>query len=160
MIKNHYARLLLDIEERIADQVKDIRWIDQYYGQDQTDLRPSLAFPAVLIEFNQTSYTGMGGYSQMAAVTLSIRLLLDNYSSSAQKSPQKAKETALRCYELEDAVVSALHGWTPDEDLVQPLIRVADESQNRNDIGLRTRLITFTTSWECYAPDGADEYGT
>ena len=153
MLQNHFAQLLLQIEDRIADQVKDIRWIDQYHGQDQTDIRPALAYPAVLIDFEQTEYEGMGGFSQSAAVTLTVRLLLDNFASSAQKSPQKAKETAMRCYELEDEVVAALHGWSPDTDFCQPLVRLSDRSENRHDIGLRIRVITFTTEWECYDTD-------
>ena len=139
----------MDIEDRLADKVPTLRWIDQYHGQDMTDLRPSLAYPAALIEFEQSDYEGMGQYDQFCRASLTVRLLLDNYASSAQKSPAKSRNAAMRCYELEDEVVNALHGWTPDEDFVQPLIRTADRSENRNDIGLRIRIISFSTAWEC-----------
>lgn len=149
MLKNAYSRLLIDIEDRLADQVPTLRWVDQYHGQDMTDIRPSLAYPAALIEFEQSDYEGTGQYDQFCHASLTVRLLLDNYASSAQKSPAKSRNTAMLCYELENEVVNALHGWTPDEDFVQPLIRTADRSENRNDIGLRIRIISFSTAWEC-----------
>lgn len=165
MLKNAYSRLITAICDHLAEQVKALRWIDQYHGQDMTDVRPALAYPAVLIDFDQSTYDETGQYSQFCAATLSVRLVLDNFSMSAQKSPQKAREAAMRCYELEDEVVNALHGWTPDEDFVQPLVRTQDRSENRDDIGLRIRVITFTTAWEVsdteldehYTPENSNE---
>lgn len=148
MLKNAYSRLIIAICDRLASEVKELRWIDQYHGQDMTDIRPSLAYPAALIDFDQSTYDQAGQNSQFCAATMSVRLVLDNYAASSQKSPQKARETAMRCYELENEVVNALHGWSPDEDYVEAFVRTADRSENRDDIGLRIRIITFTTAWE------------
>lgn len=154
-MNNIYSRLLTDIQDRLAEQIPELQLIDLDLGQDQTETLPALAYPAALVDAGSTEFSGMGGLSQFATSTLSVRILTANYTSSAQFAPDAAREEAMRAFELDDKVVSALHGWTPDGGYCQALIRTADRSENRNDIGLRVRVITFVTAWEAI-DDGSD----
>ncbi len=147
-MRSPFSRLYLDLSNHLEDALPEIRFIDQYTGQDQNDLRPSLAYPALLIDFENTNYSDMGGLGQLADVTVTIRLFVDNYTTATTKAPEKAKNQALYNYELEQRVVKQIHGWMPDEGYAQPLIRQSAQSDNRNDIGLRIRTLTFTTQWE------------
>ncbi len=143
-----YSRLFLDLSDRLAAEVPDLAWIDHDWGQDQTELRPALAYPAALIDFSGTAYEAMGGLSQWATATLTVRLFMDNYSQSHVEAPDESRRQALACYALERQVVEALHGWSPPGGYCQELTRTADGAENRNDIGLRVRTLTFTTAFE------------
>lgn len=145
-----FSKLYTDMATHIAENMPEIAWIDLYLGQDQTDLRPALVFPAVLVDFDKTDYSMLGCANQLAEVQISVRLLLDNYALSAQKTPLKIRETALKNFEIEKRLVEVLHNFQPSEGFVQPFVRTSAVSQNRNDIGLKIRLITFTTEWEEY----------
>ena len=142
-----FSQFITDVSAHIAESVPEIAWIDQYLGQDQTRIRPTLAYPAVLIDFDRTEYSMTGGANQLAESRISFRLLFDNYASSAQKAPEKARATALQIYETEKQLVEILHNWQPNGGYMQPLVRVSSASQNRNDIGLKIRILSFTTAW-------------
>lgn len=142
-----YSRFMEDVSEYIAETMPEIAWIDLYSGQEQTNLRPALAYPAVLIDFDRTEYSMAGGANQFAECQISFRLIFDNYASSAQKTPSETRATALRIYEVEKKLVDILHNWQPDGGYMQPLVRVSAASQNRNDIGLKIRILSFTTAW-------------
>lgn len=151
MLLSVYSRLFIDLCERLAEAVPELAWVDHDWGQDQSDTRPALAWPAALIDFAATQYDNIGGLSQFANATLTVRLFMDNFAQSYAAAPKESKEKALACYELERKVVSALHGWAPPDGYCQELIRTAEAGDNRNDIGLRIRTITFTTAFEAVA---------
>jgi len=148
MIESVFSRLLLDLQNQIAAVCPDIKMVDRYLGQDQTDMKPALAYPAALVDIDTTDYSDMGELSQYADCTLSIRLFTDNYSSGMQKAPQKAREMQMRDFELEKRIVDAIHGWAPEDGYTEPLVRVSARTDNRNDIGLRVRTLTFRTAFE------------
>lgn len=143
-----YPRLFEDICGRLQEEVPQLRLVDHDWGQDQTDVRPALAYPAALIDFPDTSFEEMGDGDQTAEATVTVRIFFDSFAQSSALAPKQSREIALRCYEVEHAVVSALHGWMPDDGYCQPLIRTSARSENRNDIGLRIRTVTFTTAFE------------
>jgi hypothetical protein len=143
-----FAQLFLDIQQRIAAECPDIKWIDQDLGQDQSDIRPPVTYPAVLIDFPQADFDSLGGTAQSAEFTVQLKLLLDSWASASSVSPNR--EEALQAYELEEKLISALHGWRTD--YCRKLIRSSVASENRNDINLRIRTITFTTAAEFYPP--------
>ena len=142
-----FSQLYLDMAERIHATMPEIALIDQYLGQDQSHLRPKLAYPAVLIDFDLATYSMLGGAGQFAEVQISVRLLFDNYASSAQSAPDTTRATALKIYDTEQKLVDTLHNWQPDGGYIQPLVRTSAATQNRNDIGLKIRVLTFTTAW-------------
>ena len=148
-MNSFFANFYLDLCERIRTAVPDVKWIEQDFGQDIFDKwRPNVAFPAVLVDFPSARYSAEGGLSQFCEVSVSIRLLVAPFSQSYDAAPLKVKKEALQYFEIEQQLVEALHGWTPDDGYCQPMVRSSITSNNRNDIGLRIRNLSFTTAYE------------
>jgi hypothetical protein len=148
-MNSFFAQFYLDLCERIKQEVPEIEWIEQDFGQDAFDKwRPNVAFPAVLIDFPNANYSAESGLSQFGNVTVALRLLVAPFSQSYDDAPVEVKQDALDYFELEAKLVEALHGWAPDAEYCQPLIRESITSNNRNDIGLRIRNLTFSTAYE------------
>lgn len=145
-----FSQFFTDISSHIAESMPEIAWIDLYLGQDQTDLRPSLAYPAVLIDIDRTDYSMTGSANQFAESQISIRLLFDNYASSAHKAPAETRAKALLIYDTEKKLVNILHNWQPPAAYMQPLVRTSSSTQNRPDLGLKIRILNFTTAWNEY----------
>lgn len=145
-----YSKLYTDMAAHIAENMPEITWIDLYLGQDQTNLRPALAYPAVLIDFDRVTYSQTGMNNQFAELQMTVRLFLDNYASSAQKTSDKSKRASLSYFSLAKKLSETIHGYQPNDGYTQPLVRVSQSFQNRNDIGLRIVTTTFTTSFEEY----------
>jgi len=146
-MNSFFAKLYLDLQERIKTEIPEIQWIEQDFGQDVFDKwRPNVAFPAVLIDFPQAVYSAEGGLSQFGEVQISIRLLVSPFSQSYEDAPLEVRKDALQYFELEDKIVNALHGW--DTEYCQPLIRQSVSSYNHNDRGLRFRNLVFSTAYE------------
>lgn len=149
MIQSVFSRLLLDIMNQVSSTMPEVRLVDRYLGQDQTPVRPAIASPAVLVDIDSETYHEIADGSQYVdPATISVRLLVDNYSASSAKAPQSARERAMNDFELEQQLVNCLHNWAPADGYCTSLIRTEATSENRHDIGLRIRTITFTTSWE------------
>lgn len=150
-ITNPLAQMLCAVEDRIA-RIEGIRMIDRYAGQDTYELRPGVSSPTVLVDMEDVEYEEMGGGYQMARATLSVRLYVAGYASACQTAPQNARMEAMSDLTTERALVETLHGWAPtDEDgneWAEPLIRMSSGNENRNDIGLRVRVLRFATAWE------------
>lgn len=149
MIHSVFSKLLLDLMNQVDSTLKEVRMVDRYLGQDQTNVRPAILCPAVLIDIESEQYQDIGCGSQyVEPATITVRLCVDNYSSSSSKAPQNAREQSMKDFELEKRLVDCIHGWTPDDGYCTSLVRTEASSDNRNDIGLRIRTITFTTSFE------------
>lgn len=143
-----YPRLFVDLCKRLTAAVPSLAWVDHDWGQDQTDEMPGLAYPAALIDFQETGYDEIGGLSQLGAVTVSVRIFFANYAQSSAFAPDESRRAAMECYHVERQVVKALHGWEPPDGYCQELIRTSEGSENRNDIGLRIRTVVFSTAFE------------
>lgn len=148
-LTSFFARYYLDLCSRIKAECPEIEWIEQDFGQEAFDKwRPTVAFPAVLIDFPSASYEAEAGLSQFGEVNVTIRLMVAPFSQSYEDAPIEVKEGALQYFELEQKLVNILHGWTPEDSYCQPLIRGSIQSSNRNDIGLRIRNLSFSTAYE------------
>lgn len=147
-MESYFARLYLDLQARIKELVPAIEWIEQDFGQDTYDKwRPSVAFPAVLIDFPSCQYSHLSDNAQLAKVTVSIRLLVAPFSQSYEGAPIEVIQDALSYFDLEQELCDALHGWHP-EGYSQALMRVSAASSNRSDIGLRVRQLSFSTAYK------------
>lgn len=155
---NFFTQLYTSIQEYIKTEIPEINWIEQDFGQDAYDsFRPSVSFPALLIDFPASDYSQLSGLDQMASVVIKMRLLVAPFEQSYEGAPITVITRALDYFELEQKIINALHGWAPTYDdsgttkiLCSGLIRSSIRSSNRNDIGLRIRELTFTTSYEEY----------
>lgn len=142
-----FANLLLAIQARIADQVPEIRYIDQDLGQLEIyELRPAVSWPCLLIDFDTTNYSNEGELAQIGENIIQFRLGIDTYTSANSLGPLQVRQAALDYYELENKVFVALHGWDGD-GLCQPLSRTAAATEKRED-KFRVRIIHFATAFE------------
>ncbi len=147
-----FSQILLDLQKRISKELPEIQFIDQdlgQLGQVDEDGRPPLAYPAILIDFPDTSFSELSGSAQLANAQISFQLIFDNYSSTWHKSPARVVAKGLDYLNIEQRLVNCLNGWS--EDYFTPLIRTNVRSQNNNDIGLRVRMLSFSTSYEDYS---------
>ena len=147
-----FAQLYLAIQAQIetlldTEGKKVIKWIDQDMGQLETyKERPSVSFPCVLIDFPTAQYSEEGEKVQWAAINISIRLGFAPFTSANSVAPDISKEAALQYYEIENALVACLYGFTAG-DCVQPMIRVSAATERRDD-SYRVREIMFSTATE------------
>lgn len=147
-MESFYANLYLDIMARIKEEVSEIEWIEQDFGQDVIDKwRPNVSFPAVLIDFPMANYEAMSESDQFGTVSISIRLLVAPFTQSYSDAPVEVINDALDYFDIEHKLVRALHNWQPDNAYCQPLVRDRVSTQNRGDIGLRIRTIEFSTAY-------------
>lgn len=147
-MKSFFSKLYTDLLMRLQMEVPELQWIEQDLGQDQTDVRPNVAFPAVLIDFPDTRYSDMGCGGQLGTAVVQVKLLVSTYSGSYSAAPKDTRKGAMSYFELEHKIVEALHLWQPDGGYCQPLVRNRVRSENRGDISLRVRTITFDTDYE------------
>lgn len=154
-LKSFYSLMYIDIQERLKECCPEIQWMERYFGQDKFAFRAGVAFPAILIDFPDTIYSGESGASQMCETTICLRLLFSSYSQASAYAPDTTRARAMEFYELEDRIVAALHNWTPPKNYCQSLVRVRAESEynrrtpndNRNGV-FDLRILTFTTCYE------------
>ena len=152
-MESAFSKIYLALQDRITEECKAIRWVEQDFGQDNHKERPNVAFPAVLIDFTDAKYDELGNGGQTCMLTVRVRLLFATFSQSYNVAPDEVREKALEYFEVEKRLVDALHCWQPQdnvtgEPLARPLIRTSATSDNRGDNGLRIRELEFTTEFE------------
>ncbi len=142
-----FAQLYLAIQDRIKTVVPDVKWIDQDLGQlEQYEVRPSVAFPCVLIDFGAAQYTDQSDDVQWVNVQIALRLGFAPFGSANGVSPQATKEHALEYYEIEQKLYEALQNFTAN-GCVQPMTRISATTEMREDT-FRVRQLVFTTATE------------
>lgn len=145
-----YKSLFLALQDRITTEVPEIKFIDQNIGQyGFDDFRAKVAFPAVLIDFPNTSFSALAGNIQLGSASIEISLFFDVYAQTYHFAPEETKDIGLHYFEIEQKIFKALQGWEAD-GLCSPLIRTDAKSQNNNEIGMRIRQVYFSTEFEDY----------
>lgn len=156
-METYFKPLFLALQKRIMENVPEIRFIDQNIGQLGFDeYRAMVSFPAALVDFPSTSFSALSGNAQLGISFIEITLVFAPYSQTYQMAPDNVKDLGLQYFEIEQKVFAALQGWDC-EGLCTPLVRTQAQSQNNNDIGMRVRKLTLSTSFEDYTLDH-DEY--
>jgi len=148
-----FSQILLDLYDRISTEVPEIKYIDQDLGQlGQTDdnERPPISSPAVLIDFPNSDYSELAAGAQIGAVSITFQLAFETYSQTWHKAPREVIEKGLDYLKIEQKLHKCLQKW--HLEYFTPLIRTNVKSQNNNDIGLRVRQLTYSTSYEDYTP--------
>ena len=141
------ANYLIFLQEYLKSELPQIAWIDQDMQQDADPTRPPLAYPALLVDFASTDFSNESAPGVFAVTTISMRLIDTPASQSYADAPLSVRTDALGLYELEHRLISALHGWTPDDGFAQPLSILSSVS-GRADSKLRIRVLTFATAYE------------
>lgn len=157
-IEYFFLQILLDLQKRISTSVPEIKYIDQdlgQLGQVGEDEKPSILSPAVLIDFPDSDFSELAGGAQLGAVPITFQLVFEAYSQTWHKAPEEVIKKGLEYLKIEQKLHECLQKW--HLDYFTPLIRTKARSQNNNDIGLRVRHLTYTTSYEDYSVLEAEE---
>ena len=147
--KSFFSRFFLDLQDFLSISIPEIKWIDIDNDQLDTAIRPSLSYPAILIDFSADDVDELSSGSYHMAVTVHIYLVTDNYAASYHKAPLKDRYNALAIYEFEHRLITVLQNWIPG-DYCQGISFRSSNSENRNDINLRVRHLQFSTSFEAF----------
>lgn len=148
------ANLFLAIQDRILDQVPEIKYIDQNLGQYMhEEFRKQMLFPCVLIDFPNTNFSEMQGNNQLGDLTIVATLFHDVWNNTSSITPIEIKQAGLQYLETDQKLFMALQGWNPE--YCEALIRTHSKSHNANEAGLIVRETTFTTQFEDYSCDDA-----
>lgn len=143
-----FGNLYLRLKDRLKDNAPSIRWIDQDFGQlDHFELRPAVSFPCTLIDIDETAFDESGGSElcQLGEGIIKVRIGLDIQAGTNHLAPDSSIDDGLNCYELEQEVFEALHGYSADN--FKKLIRVSAVTEKRND-QYRVRVLRFKVSME------------
>lgn len=143
-VQSFFAQLLLLIQEKFANDVPEVRWVDQDFGQlENYEERPAVLWPCVLVDFTTTSYDQMTNKEQLGLPTIQFRIGFNPYSNTSSSTPVPYREKALEYYELEDKIYQKFQGWDAG-GLMQPITRTIGGTEKRED-AIRVRLMNFTT---------------
>lgn len=148
-MKNFFGQLYIDLSTHLKTTVPELKWIDQDFGQlERFEYRPEVSFPCALVDFIAANYSNLAELAQLGEVTINIRMGFAPFSQAHQAAPMSVKEKALEYYTIEQKIFEALQGWR--NNFTQPFIRISAVTEQRDNdpIGLRVRVITFTTSFE------------
>lgn len=151
MLNAFNGQAFLSLIARITEQVPEIKWIDQDFGQleNYTD-RPAVQFPCVLIDFPDQHFKELGDGDQWGEVTIQLRIGFAAFSSANSAAPTSAQELALQYYEIENKLFAALNGWVPlynGAPISEPIIRTRAATEGREDT-YRVRVNQYTTAYE------------
>jgi hypothetical protein len=136
--------------------------VDQDLGQAarNTNGRPPVSFPAILIDVADVRYTSLSARAQSGTVTVVLRLLFPPLSASAAATPAVYAGKALYFYELEQLVYTTLQDTCPTlldssgKDILINIFgsfnRTSAHTQDRRD-DLRVRELTFTIALDDYS---------
>lgn len=134
-------RLILDIQDRIADLVTDLETIDENYGQltkmfenaDDADTYPVIS-PAALIDVRDVAWSSLAGAAQQGAVTLTVTLAIDCYDDTHTRQDQRQRIADRLA--LAHRLHWAIQGFKPAD--TTPLVRSS------------TRLYALPRGWKAY----------
>jgi hypothetical protein len=138
------GQLFIAIQDRLKDKLvpAKLKWVDQNFGQlENYEIKPSVNFPCALIDLTGFSYDDMPNGLQMGSGRVVISIGTTPFTNSSSATPIQYREKALEYYEIEHAVHTALHNWTPVPGM-KKLTRRTMDKQERED-AIRERVIIF-----------------
>lgn len=133
-------QILINILNRIDDQVPGLSLVDEDYGQLEfvEDTYP-VTFPCVLVGNINTDWEGTKQGCQRGKATFTTRLAIDCYDDTHVSSGTTGKIAERMA--LKKAVVNALQGFIPD-NCASPMFR-----QNSRDFSLAGGIKVYETTF-------------
>lgn len=137
------------ILEVLKEEVPELRWIDLDMGQLDTNKRPAVAFPCLLvataINGAATHYQEADNYGQTCNVSITVTLAFDTVGATNSAAPQNVVDNSLSVYNIIDSVQKSLQGL--ETDTMERLVRVSQSKKNSRN-GLFQYEIRFSTTVE------------
>lgn len=117
MTSSPFAKLFQKLMDRITETMPEIKHIDQDTGQlEGASSRPDVAFPLILVKFENWAFTDTGDNGQVAIGDVVVKLAYAQYTPSSNLVGPAYREEALKYYELGWELNNVLHGWSPDDE--------------------------------------------
>ena len=135
--------LFTKVSDRIETEVPAFRWIDFDDGTlDMQTERPSLAFPACLMDISYPDTEDETGTEQLVNATISLRVAFQ--PQGATNNHSAVRDTALAIFDTIAALHTALQGWN-DTGLFSKLSRASGIRERRRDGLIVYRIVYRTT---------------
>lgn len=150
-----YVQLLLDLQERIAQEVPEIQHIDQQMGQLANGAQGTVTYPALFIDFPEAmydvdfpeaSYYDMSANRQLGNVPVSFQLVSNDIFPTWHGIPVEERKKGFDFLRIEQKLYQALQGWS--KDYFSPFSRTMVKSTSRQHAGFKVRELIFTTQYE------------
>lgn len=137
-------QIFMDICDRIEAQVPELKWIDLDSGDiDMQSERPSVAFPACLIDINYSSCEDQTSTEQLVTANVIVRVAFQPRGATNNKSPVRA--SSLSVLDTVEKVHAALQGWH-NTGAFSTLTRVSASGERRRD-GLKVYRLQYQTTF-------------
>lgn len=111
------------ISEHLMAKVEGLTVVDKDRGQLENISEFAMPFPAILMSFDRFEYEPVGGGLKKGTGIIRFRVAYENYADSYTGSVNQ--DLALQFFDFNEAVQTALEGFS--SDLFSPLTLVADE---------------------------------
>ena len=148
--------LLLSVQARLREEVKELRYIDKDWGQLGYP-QPAVAWPCALLDVENIGYTQTAQGGEVADGSIIITVANQRLTSSSQKAPRR--EEAYKTIELIGKMHQALQLFT--DGTYAPLFRSAlrrvriDSSREEYQLIYQTAFVTAVDLGEGSVPGGS-----
>lgn len=114
--------------------VQSIRWVDLDKGQiDEYEIRPSIDFPAVLLDIELPSTEKITSTSQQCDVMITVQVVFDFMDDTDSGTPTHILNKSLAVFDIVKEVHDKLQGLRQINIVRKPLERKSTRSPKRPD---------------------------
>lgn len=135
-------QIFLAIQDRLADQVPALQYIDKNWGQLNLP-QPPVKWPCCLIDLDSIDYSQATDRCRLAEASISLIVADQHTVRSSAKAPSKSN--AFDILDVLEAVIEALEGYRVP-DTTQALTRTRLQ-KTYSDQSYDVYTLTFTTAW-------------
>ena len=135
-------QIFLNIQDRLADQVPALRYIDKNWNQLNMP-QPPVQWPCCLIDLDNIEYSQTSGSDRLADATIRLTVADHHTVRSSAKAP--SKNEAYDILDILEAVMEALEGYRVP-DTTQALTRTRLQ-KSFSDQSYDVYTLTLTTAW-------------
>lgn len=140
-MKTIYTAIMQELKK-----VTQLKWIDLETGQLSSNTRPSIAFPAALIEIRLPQCKNYSDTAQYCTAKIDVRLAFDTTSMrTAANASEDVRETSLEIYDTIADVYSKLQGF--ETDSFNALSRTSQGKESNNS------YFVYKIEFECEFED-------
>ncbi len=142
-----FANIFKKIMERIETEVPEIKYIDLDLGQlEGNSIRPAVAFPCSLVDFENFDFTNLTQHSQVAEGDVIIKLGYAQFSKSDNAIDPLWRDFALDYFDLEWKLQKALHGWSPGDEF--GYLTMTNATRENKPQSIRVRTVRYRLEFE------------
>lgn len=101
--------ILSKIQERLSAEVKELKYIDEDWGQMDV-MQPPVKYPCAIIDIPEGNYTNNGELVQQGTLTVVVKCYNLKLTNSSAKAPQRQKDYNKQFWALQKKINMMLHG--------------------------------------------------